>query len=151
MSECRPLCPSYAAVPGALLLGRLGEEGHVHILRTPIPVDLAFLDLLDQQGTDPDQQFRFAGPCQKGTCHRWSDGRCSLVEEATQLVSHLPPADALPDCGIRDGCRWFTQEGGTACTACALVVRRMAEPTASASFSLNLSPKSRTQPTHTSK
>lgn len=127
MSEHRPLCPSYAAVPGALLLGRLGEEGHVHILRTPLPVDLAFLDLLDLQGTDPDQQFRFAGPCQKGNCHRWSDGRCGVAEEAVQLISHESPADALPDCGIRDGCRWFGQEGASACTACALVVRRMSE------------------------
>lgn len=121
-------CPSYAAVPGALLLGRLGDDGTINLLRTPLPVDEGFLTILREQNVDVDAAYRFAGPCHQGRCTRWSDGQCQVARQVTDLIAdnHPPPAD-LPECGIREGCRWFRQQGPIACTACALVIRHAAD------------------------
>ncbi len=124
----RPLCPSFAAVPGALLLGRLADDGTVRLLHAPLPVDESFLTALVQRHVDADAAYRFAGPCQQGGCSRWADGSCQVASRGSDLVAEqgVPLLDALPDCGIREACRWFGQEGTVACTACVFIARRPA-------------------------
>jgi hypothetical protein len=70
----------------------------------------------------PREVFRIAAVCVKRRCRHWAegndgaenDGRCSLVE---RVVDTFPLVD-LQACGIRSVCRWFAQEGASACRAC---------------------------------
>jgi hypothetical protein len=70
----------------------------------------------------PREVFRIAAVCVKRRCRHWAegndgaenDGRCSLVE---RVVDTFPLVD-LQACRIRSVCRWFAQEGASACRAC---------------------------------
>lgn len=116
------LCPSYAAVPGALLLGRVGADGGVERLVNPLPITESFLSILREQDVDADLSYRFAGPCHQGRCSQWADGQCQVARRNTAEVTHDYEGD-LPECGIRESCRWFNQQGPVACSACAFVIR----------------------------
>jgi hypothetical protein len=48
----------------------------------------------------------------------------------TRIVNILPAVvDALPVCLIRSTCRWYEQEGHSACVRCPQVVTELADPT----------------------
>ena len=119
-------CPSFYALPGSLLLGRVGEDGTVGILADPIEVDMAFLDQLRSRDVEPEFSYRFAGPCHQSACKQWSDGECQLVNRLVYASSAI--TTGLPECGIRSRCRWFRQNGESACGVCSLVTRTMAKP-----------------------
>lgn len=64
--------------------------------------------------------FRLAAPCLTGDCVHFEAGVCSLAE---RIVAVLPPvSDTLPVCPIRARCRWWAQEGRSACRRCPQVV-----------------------------
>lgn len=122
-----PLCPSFAAVPGALLLGRLAEDGKVEILRTPMPVTSGFLDALREREVEADAAYRFAGPCYSTSCSRWGGGKCQLAAKVASVSLAEEQSPDLPDCGIRESCRWYSQQGAAACPGCVFIVRRHPE------------------------
>lgn len=63
----------------------------------------------------PTQLFRIAAPCMNHGCRHF-DGSCKLAQ---RIVATLPAVvNALPDCRIRETCRWFLQEGADACLRC---------------------------------
>lgn len=63
----------------------------------------------------PTQLFRIAAPCSKSGCQHFN-GACTLAQ---RIVASLPEVvDALPECQIRETCRWFYQEGADACLRC---------------------------------
>jgi hypothetical protein len=86
----------------------------------PEPLTITLIEAAEP--CTPREVFRIAAVCIKGDCHHWrsgsdgaeGDGRCSLVE---RVVDTFPPVD-LQACGIRSVCRWFAQEGASACRAC---------------------------------
>jgi hypothetical protein len=64
----------------------------------------------------PTEVFRLSATCAEHQCPHFDGADCQL---ATRIVAGLPPVvDALPPCVIRRDCRWFSQEGGAACTRC---------------------------------
>lgn len=116
-------CPSAPAAPGAILLGVLGADGHIHNLRTTMTVDADFLAAAGQSGP-VEARMRFAGRCQTSGCMQWTGTRCGVIDRAMAIMQQagVPPAPALPPCTIRSDCRWFSQNGPAACGTCTLIV-----------------------------
>lgn len=115
-------CPSARAEPGATLIGVVGEDGHVHYLKTAIEIDQDFIDVASRDGP-LEQRFRFGGTCVECGCEQWDDGRgkCRVIETVASFIP--PPEDETPlqPCSIRPTCRWFRQSGPSACRICPLV------------------------------
>jgi len=114
------LCPSARCEPGAILLGVVGPGGRVSYLRPGLEVDDAFVEKA-RAGRAPEKRFRFAQPCVEDGCRHWSEGRCGVAEAAVS-GGEEGPGERLPACTIRPACRWYAQEGGTACRSCATVI-----------------------------
>jgi hypothetical protein len=125
MSKRQPpaplICPSAPAKEGAVLLGVV-EEGRVHHLGAPLTIDRSFV--AEAAATSPaplESRFRFASACQQSACSNWEGSRCAL----SQHVARLGQSNALPDCLIRRSCRWFAQDGPSACRGCVEVVTHL--------------------------
>ena len=118
------LCPSAPADDKAILLGVIQSDRSVAFLKDRIPVTHEFLDIVGKDRV-PENQFRFSSPCLGSVCKQWVNGGCSLPERLGELIkisdsTHTP----LPQCSIREECRWFIQRGAEACHICPLVVTR---------------------------
>ena len=103
--------------PGAILLGVVEEDGLVAYLDELVMVTPAFAQQASE-GRSAEQRFRFSSPCIKGGCQKWSDQNqhCGLIEDLTVLAG--PRELSLPDCAIRKSCRWYSQQGTSACAIC---------------------------------
>jgi hypothetical protein len=115
-------CPSAPASEGALLFGRVGADGIVHISDSPITItdDLASA-LGDPNGSN--QALRFAAPCQGDRCVHWS-GKCGVPDALRLFAENVDTAaHDLPHCPIRKVCRWYGQDGPSACRLCIHAVR----------------------------
>ena len=122
------LCPS--AQPNtneALAIGVIdhcGETPEVTYLERPLRVSG---DLLSMSGPlRPTEIFRFAASCQTSACAHWTGSKCKLVERVVKLLPEV--SLALPKCHIRNQCRWFFQEGRSACARCPQVVTQNENP-----------------------
>lgn len=105
------------------MLGIVGPGGQVIFMPHGPKVDEPLRAELTSTGSGPlESRFRFAAPCAQGACVFW-DGSCRAVDAAHQDFDAAVPAgsDPLPECGIRDTCRWWHQEGATACRICRYV------------------------------
>lgn len=135
MIQCPSAQPSADAVVIGVVTGT-AEERRIGYLTEPQPVTEALLNLAAPAA--PAQVFRMASPCMADGCKHFSGGDCSLVKRI--VASFDPVVSALPPCRIRPTCRWFRQEGRTACIRCPQVVttsyegtdlqRRVADPDA---------------------
>ena len=121
-------CPSARAEPGNLLYGRV-VEGQVHRLGTPLEVTPDFVEAVSLNGP-PERRFRFAGSCQEGRCAQWTGSGCGVIERVLAEMRPASAGPALPRCFLRAACRWFAQEGRSACAACSTVItdRRTPRP-----------------------
>jgi hypothetical protein len=64
----------------------------------------------------PEEVFRIAAPCEEKGCQHFDGQDCRLVMRA---VDQLPVVvESLPPCAIRRSCRWWQQEGRSACLRC---------------------------------
>lgn len=116
------LCPSAPCGPDAMLIGRLAEDGVVHLTDRPLQMTP---DLVGAIGGPEaaNKSLRFASPCRGAACGHW-DGKCGVPGMARHLAKPQPKAAvALPDCPIRLRCRWYAQDGSTACQLCINIVR----------------------------
>jgi hypothetical protein len=104
-------------------------DGRVERLGTPLDVTQDFVETISANGP-PERRFRFAGTCQEGRCAQWTGSGCGVIERVLAEADHAADA-ALPRCFLRASCRWYSQRGGAACTACSLVVTDQREPVAS--------------------
>ena len=119
------LCPSSIAKPGAELFGVQDAAGHIEYLDEPIVIDKTFVDVA-RQGRAPEERFRFASNCAKNGCGHWAgEGTvCGLVGKIVDAMNRKAEAE-LVACPIRDRCRWYHQQGATACASCDEVVRNL--------------------------
>jgi len=120
-APARIQCPSSRPeMPGSAVFGVvLGsvEQPRVAYLDQPQPVTEELLALAGPVA--PTEIFRFAAPCAGGACQHFDGTDCRL---ASRIVEQLPSVvDDLPECAIRDACRWFLQEGAEACFRCPLI------------------------------
>jgi hypothetical protein len=113
------LCPSAPiSAPGARVFGVQvrAEDGarRVAYLSETHPVTEKVLRLAGN--ADPQEVLRASAPCIKSPCPHWSGSGCRL---ATRVATMLPlSVSALPQCAIRPACRWWKQEGPSACLRC---------------------------------
>ncbi|WP_019991404.1 hypothetical protein [Rudanella lutea] len=119
------LCPSSIAKPGAKLFGVQNAAGHIEYLDEPIIVDKTFVETA-RQGRVPEERFRFASNCIKNGCGHWTgEGTgCGLVVRIVDGMNRKAEA-SLVVCSIRERCRWFHQQGATACASCDEIVRNV--------------------------
>lgn len=119
------LCPSAIAKPGAELFGVQNASGHIEYLDKSITIDKTFVETA-RQGRAAEERFRFASNCAKNGCGHWAgEGKgCGLVDKIVEAMDRKAGA-TLVACSIRNRCRWFHQQGGTACANCDEVVRNL--------------------------
>lgn len=68
----------------------------------------------------PTEIFRISGTCAESSCQHFDGRNCRLVE---RIVDRLPTvSEELPPCQIRRDCRWWNQEGKSACMRCPQIV-----------------------------
>lgn len=116
------LCPSArlegknSAVFG-VIAGTL-DEPHVNYFKQPQPVtdDLTLVT----SPVTPTEVFRISAECAGKSCQHFDGQNCRLV---TRIVNQLPVVtETLPPCSIRRDCRWWQQEGKSACMRCPQIV-----------------------------
>jgi len=120
------LCPS--AQPdweGSKVIGVVGgtkEAPEVAYLSEPQPVTEELLALA--RPVTPSEVFRFSAPCANSACGHFSaeQGKCKLAEKIVRWAPMV--VEKLPPCTIRPDCRWWQQEGKSACMRCPQVVTR---------------------------
>ena len=118
----RLLCPSaqpdwQGSTAHAVVAGTRDQPRLIHI-SPALPVTEQLLALSGP--VTPAEVFRFAAPCLGGGCVHFGDNLCQLVGN---IVNILPAvSDQLPPCSIRAQCRWWSQEGRSACARCPQVV-----------------------------
>jgi hypothetical protein len=120
------LCPSSHCRKGAILLGIVVDD-KVAFTTHRMVVDAAFVQSATENGGHPpESRFRFSAPCVKGACSQWSGSRCGVIDgvlgEAALQGYAVRADEALPNCAIRDACRWWKQAGREACGVCDLVI-----------------------------
>ena len=106
------LCPSARCDEGAILLGIVKEDGHVSFLgNKKLSVDSQFVQIA-KQGRAPEKRFRFASNCVMNGCTQWKDNRCKVVDKVINKLSpEYSNQTELPECSIRQECRWYRQSG----------------------------------------
>ena len=128
-ANASPLCPSTThpekdeSIAFGVVCGTV-DVPQLAYLREPLPVTD---ELLSVSGSvAPTEVFRFAAPCANSRCQHFADHQCHL---AKRIVSMLPTVvDVLPACQIRTTCRWWQQEGKSACLRCPQVVTKTYHP-----------------------
>ncbi len=117
-------CPSYIAKNGAELFGIINSDGQVHYLSESIKIDDDFVDEANK-GRKPEERFRFAGKCIEKGCKQWvsETKECGLTQKLVRTFNKSISLENLPNCPIRQKCRWFAQEQELACANCSEVFR----------------------------
>jgi hypothetical protein len=106
------------------VMGGSVEEPRVMYLDQTTP---ATGDVLALAGpVKPIEVFRIAATCVESACRHFDGKDCQL---AARIVQILPVVtEALPACRIRQDCRWFEQEGRSACLRCPQVITQNYTP-----------------------
>lgn len=112
------LCPSSTAEEGHSVHA-IVIDGALVRLTEAVPIDAAWVARAAAHG-EPRSRFRFASPCLGRGCMHFDGNLCTLVERL--VATEAPISDGREPCAIRDGCRWFRQQGIEACRVCAGIV-----------------------------
>ncbi len=95
----------------------------VSFAREKIEIDGNFVEIA-KRGRKPEARFRFAGPCHRQACLHWNENGCGVVTavvDGVEKLGHVTPR-TIPECSIRESCRWFDQAGFEACRGCSFVI-----------------------------
>ncbi|MGC4894642.1 hypothetical protein [Micromonospora sp. DT31] len=117
------MCPSTPASNATVFLGMITPAGRVAYVTPAVPAEVALAGFGDGDGP-VEARVRLAGPCVTSSCGFWTGSHCGLgARMAASYAEAAPPVEeALPKCAIRRTCRWFAEQGPSACPACAYVV-----------------------------
>jgi hypothetical protein len=117
------ICPSAppewdGAFAFGVVIGTPDQPQMAHLAEIePVTPEL----LARTEPVSPREVFRFGAPCARAGCHHWSDqGGCSLVERTIKAMA--PVVEKIMPCSIRASCRWWHQEGKSACLRCPGIV-----------------------------
>lgn len=128
MKKSVPVCPS--AQPGMkdsvifAIVGGTAKEPRVKYLPAPRP---ATKDLVKLAGPmHPTEVFRFAAPCAGSACRHYDGSACQLAARAAAKLEVA--VQSLPSCPLRPKCRWWLQEGKSACLRCPQIATTVYAP-----------------------
>lgn len=113
------LCPSAPCEEGNLLIGRTLNDDNVKILKKPIKINVSFVEEAKKHRT-PEKRFRFASSCKQKKCRNWNGDQCTIPDTVEQLLLYAP-INTIPECGIRNLCRWHLQSGENICLLCPFI------------------------------
>lgn len=136
--ESRTLqCPSARPeMSGSRVLGVIREvdgQAFLHHLADPVAVTP---DVLALAGDAPlSEVFRFTAPCAETACSHFDGHDCRLAMKLVESVPHR--AKSLPPCRIRRDCRWYAQEGMSACLVCPMLLSETANPSPELAYAAN--------------
>ncbi len=121
-AEKIPLCPSARPENSdSVVFGVVGgsvEQPDVKYLPEPQPITEELIALASP--VTPTEVFRIATTCETSKCQHFDGQDCKLAQ---RIVTQLPAVtEQLPPCAIRRDCRWFQQEGKTACLRCPQII-----------------------------
>lgn len=125
----RPLlCPSASAdgEEAAVIGVVLGSADEPRVLPLERPVAVTDEILNSTAPLPPTRVLRIAAVCQQQECRHFSGDRCNFAAKVVRLLPEV--TDTLPSCGVRGRCRWFAQEGPSACLRCPQVVTQDVNP-----------------------
>ncbi len=106
-------------MPGAVVHGVVdAASGRVAYLATPQPVTPELLAMTAP--LQPTEVLRFSAACAEDSCRHFTGSACSLVQRLVQIVP--APTAPLPACAVRRTCRWFVEQGRSACVRCSEIV-----------------------------
>jgi hypothetical protein len=131
------LCPSFSPKAfdvGAIFAVVVGEVAapRVVFLHDPIPLSEEIFRLVAP--FHPSEVFRITGTCVRERCKNFGDEFCHLGKAAADELRSLSGYSA---CSIRGSCRWWLQEGRSACEGCSGVVTISKETIRTASKETN--------------
>jgi hypothetical protein len=118
----RRMCPSAQPdMDGPIVLGVVCEEaGTARTSYLDERIALSEELLTSTLPVDALQVLRIAAACEESRCAHFDGQKCQL---ARRIVGGLPAVvSQLPDCTIRSDCRWYWQEGSSACVRCPQIV-----------------------------
>lgn len=115
-------CPS--AQPGMADVQILGvisrEAGQTQLAYLDQPLSAAPETLELAAPLDVSEVFRLSARCEERKCSHFDGTDCQLAVRIARMLPEV--VDNLPACNIRRDCRWFRQEGGSACKRCPQIV-----------------------------
>ncbi|HEY1615542.1 MAG TPA: hypothetical protein VGF97_17825 [Rhizomicrobium sp.] len=111
------MCPSAIGRPGAILLGAVEKDGSVAYEKVRTEIDQDFIDRARPDGPI-ETQFRFADTCVEHDCLQWDGSKCNVPRTVGRFLGSGEGTSKLKPCPIRTECRWFSQEGPSACRIC---------------------------------
>ena len=103
------------------MLGIRGPSGELVYTPHMPPLDEAMAERFEAGGGTT--AFRFTEPCAEERCGHWGSDGCAVASAAARAAPIIQREAALPKCSIRADCRWFAQEGRSACAVCPVVAR----------------------------
>ena len=110
-------CPSGPLKKGATLLGKFKEANILQYEKELKLIDDAMLDEYKEEGAS---SFRTAITCATKGCYNWNGKKCTVPDQMRPLLKETVSAE-VEHCVIRNTCRWFSQEGYSACTLCPMI------------------------------
>lgn len=105
-------CPSYPDAQSGTAFAVRKADGVLRFIDEHTPADV-------ERPTTPVRSY---GPCLKIRCVYWS-GHCSLGAQIAEISIRRALTDttsASKACPIRGTCRWYAENGATACAGCLL-------------------------------
>ena len=115
-------CPSSICIPGAYMLSVVDNSEEVIFNTVEVKIDKDMAQELHDEFGEPEKHFRFSNTCVESGCKQWKNGQCSVINLIIKTNEHQNIPEDLPDCLIRNTCRWFFQRGAEACKYCKYIV-----------------------------
>ncbi len=116
------MCPITECELGAKLIGVKIDNDTFDFLKENIIVDEDLFNVVTAV-SNPEKRFRFSNVCLENGCKHWQSESCGCLRKVLSNVESLllNKDTTLPQCSIRERCRWFHQEGRMACDVCPLL------------------------------
>lgn len=120
MPKVKKSCPSATNSKGASLFGIVNAEGRVAFLPQTVPLTDDLIEAANNKGK-PESKFRYTTKCVEKGCNQWTGNSCGVITHLKALEFSIIQSK-INQCPIRQTCRWFFQEGESACKICPNIV-----------------------------
>lgn len=110
-------CPSGPLKKGATLLGQFKDSNVLQYEKELKTIDDTMAEKFNKENAS---SYRAAITCASKGCYNWNGKECTVPDQMRPLLNIEPTAE-VENCVIRNTCRWFSQEGYSACEICPLI------------------------------